>query len=105
MTVVIFTGLNSVPMVKKALASTILRRLASVRDINVRKKQAGFPTGRGCIDQNFIHFGSCWKRSTRRRTKIAVFSDLKLILFSRSDNTNLCVSPERYMSTPSSFFL
>ena len=48
-----YRGISLLSVVSKLFESVLLTRLRNVRDERVRKNQAGFRPGRGCIDQIF----------------------------------------------------
>ncbi|KER32738.1 hypothetical protein T265_01226 [Opisthorchis viverrini] len=46
-------GISLTPVVTRLLASIVIRRLTVAREILTREQQAGFRSGRGCVDQIF----------------------------------------------------
>jgi hypothetical protein len=70
-------GISLIASVSKLLATVILRRLSSAREQEAREEQAGFRSGRGCIDQLFTLRLILEHRRTYFRPTIVVFLDIK----------------------------
>ncbi|CAH8472915.1 unnamed protein product [Schistosoma guineensis] len=70
-------GISLTNIVSKILTSIILRRLIKAREEQTRENQAGFRSGRGCIDQIFTLRQVLEHRHTFRRHTIVVFLVLK----------------------------
>ena len=70
-------GISLIPVVSKLLAAILLRRLSATREMQTREEQAGFRTGRGCIDQIFTLRQILELCHTYRRPTIVVFLDIR----------------------------
>ena len=72
-----YRGISLLPIASKLLASVILRRLFKTRERLTREEQAGFRSGRGCIDHIFTLRQMLEHRHTYRRPTIVVFLDIR----------------------------
>ncbi|KAH9590700.1 Zinc finger protein aebp2, variant 2 [Schistosoma haematobium] len=72
-----YRGISLLPIASKLLASVILRRLFKTRERLTREEQAGFRSGRGCIDHIFTLRQMLEHRHTYQRPTIVVFLDIR----------------------------
>ncbi|KAH9582360.1 hypothetical protein MS3_00000357 [Schistosoma haematobium] len=72
-----YRGIRLLPIASKLLASVILRRLFKTRERLTREEQAGFRSGRGCIDHIFTLRQMLEHRHTFQRPTIVVFLDIR----------------------------
>nr|CAH8851112.1 unnamed protein product [Trichobilharzia regenti] len=70
-------GISLLPVASKILAAVLLRRLCKIREGLIREEQAGFRSGRGCIDQVFTLRQLLEHRHTYCRPTIVVFLDIR----------------------------
>ncbi|CAI2733768.1 unnamed protein product [Schistosoma spindalis] len=83
-----YQGISLLPIASKLLASVILRRLFKTRERLAREEQAGFRSGRGCIDHIFILRQILEHRHTYHKPTIVVFLDIR-VAFDSLDRTVL----------------
>ncbi|CAH8674745.1 unnamed protein product [Schistosoma haematobium] len=72
-----YRGISLLPIASKLLASVILCRLFKTRERLTREEQAGFRSGRGCIDHIFTLRQMLEHRHTYQRPTIVVFLDIR----------------------------
>nr|CAH8869570.1 unnamed protein product [Trichobilharzia regenti] len=70
-------GISLLPVASKILAAILLRRLCKIREGLIREEQAGFRSGRGCIDHVFTLRQLLEHRHTYCRPTIVVFLDIR----------------------------
>jgi hypothetical protein len=81
-------GISLTPIVSKLFAIVILRRLSASRELTYREEQAGFRSGRGCVDQIFTLRQILEQRHAHQRPSIVVFLDIRAA-FDSIDRTTL----------------
>ncbi|KAH9587822.1 ATP-binding cassette sub- A member 3 [Schistosoma haematobium] len=72
-----YRRISLLPIASKLLASVILHRLLKTRKRLTREEQAGFRSGRGCIDHNFTLRQMLEHLHTYQRPTIVVFLDIR----------------------------
>ncbi|KAH9587678.1 ATP-binding cassette sub- A member 3 [Schistosoma haematobium] len=99
-----YRAISLLPIASKLLASVILRRLFKTRERLAREEQAGFRSGRGCIDHISTLRQMLEHRHTYQRPTIVVFLDIR-VAFDSLNRTVLwdCLLkkgvPEKFINT------
>ncbi|KAA3674994.1 uncharacterized protein DEA37_0001165 [Paragonimus westermani] len=70
-------GISLVSVASKLLTGLILRRLTKPRESQIREEQAGFRSGRGCVDHIFTLRRILEHRHSYRQPTAVVFLDLR----------------------------
>jgi hypothetical protein len=97
-----YRGISLISVASKLMASFMLRRLSHTREQQIREEQAGFRSGRGCVDQIFTLRLLLEQRHIYRRPTFVVFLDIRAA-FDSVDRTALwdCVlrngMPEKFV--------
>lgn len=72
-----YRGISLIPVAAKIFASILLHRLSTAPELRMREEQAGFRSGRGCIDQIFTLRQILEHRHTYHRPTVTVFLDIR----------------------------